>query len=235
MSDTRISFDHSWLRINIWLRKNAANMVSLAGALPLLFLYSADAIGWLPWIIVLNNIADDLDGLVAGWLNTRSKFGAHLDNVCDALVHGNVVLFMAMHFGGASLVTGMLAMAAIVIRSTSRLSATTGPAGSPTNELMRHCLLLLLVAELGWVSVETLLPALFLIHSLGMLLPAPMRGMIRSLTTQPYQVVLLNLFLAFLVASQVPLIILVSSVIFYGTYAGSLLFALIAYKNSVVR
>ena len=51
-------------------------------------------------LIIFNNVMDDLDGILADKLHIRSRFGADLDNVCDAVAHGVLVLAVGAHFSG---------------------------------------------------------------------------------------------------------------------------------------
>ncbi|MDP7092688.1 MAG: CDP-alcohol phosphatidyltransferase family protein, partial [Candidatus Thalassarchaeaceae archaeon] len=51
-------------------------------------------------LILFNSFMDDFDGIVAAKLNIRSRFGANLDNVCDAVAHIILALAVGAHFGG---------------------------------------------------------------------------------------------------------------------------------------
>ncbi|WP_020405443.1 CDP-alcohol phosphatidyltransferase family protein [Hahella ganghwensis] len=179
--------------------RNTANLISLLGISPLLLLLLPEGLNWLPWVIVLNNIADDLDGLAAGWMNIRSQFGAHLDNVCDAIVHGGITLILASHLDLFGMLAGYLAACSVVIRSTRRLIPDAAPGGSPTNDLMRHSLVAWLVAEQGWAPLDIILPGVFLLHAVSMQISTPMPWLIRSLTRTPAQVIFLNICLCLLI------------------------------------
>ncbi|OZG72163.1 hypothetical protein BTA51_17585 [Hahella sp. CCB-MM4] len=207
-------------RTSIWQSgyRNTANLVSLLGIAPLMLLLLPEGLSWIPWVIVLNNIADDLDGLIAGWLNIRSQFGAHLDNVCDAVVHGGIVLALASSLDVFGMVTGFLATCSIVIRSTRRLSSDTPSGGSPTNELMRHCLLVWLLADLGWISASLALPVLFVVHSISLQFTTTMPWLIRNLIRTPVPIIALNAFLLLLVAYPSPWLVGASTVVIIGSY-----------------
>ena len=76
--------------------RNLANAVSLIGVLPLIILFMDGGFQYVIPLIIYNNFIDDLDGVLAAALNIRSKFGADLDNVCDAVAH----ISLAMAVGG---------------------------------------------------------------------------------------------------------------------------------------
>ena len=124
-----------------FIYRNLANVTSILGVLPLALLFLENGYRYLIPLIIFNNIMDDLDGVLAAKLNIRSRFGADLDNVSDAVAHVVLALVVGAHFGGLVLLASMIAAASIILRVTSRLNpdaATDG--GSPTNELMRHML-----------------------------------------------------------------------------------------------
>ncbi len=208
--------------------RNIANLISLLGIAPLLLLLLPEGLSWIPWVIVLNNIADDLDGLVAGWLNIRSQFGAHLDNVCDAVVHGGIVMVLASSLAPIGLTIGFLAACSVVIRSTRRLSPNSSPGGSPTNELMRHCLLAMIMADLGWISASLVLPVIFLLHAISMQLTENMPWMIRSLARSPAQIIMLNIILLALVAYPAPWLVGLTTLIITGGYILSFIKAVLS-------
>ena len=118
---------------------------------------------------------DDLDGVLAAKLNIRSRFGADLDNVCDAVAHIILALVVGAHFGGFLIAASAIAAGSILLRVATRLNpnAIEGT-GSQTNELMRHMLFTLLLAWQFDFSPEYILMAVFLIHSVSMLVPHPM-------------------------------------------------------------
>ena len=74
-----------------FIYRNLANIASLLGVLPLVLLFQEDGYRYLIPLIIFNNVMDDLDGVLAAKLDIRSRFGANLDNVCDAVAHGTLV------------------------------------------------------------------------------------------------------------------------------------------------
>lgn len=156
--------------------------------LPLALLFLEDGYRYLVPLIIFNNVMDDLDGILAAKLHIRSRFGADLDNVCDVVAHGILVLAIGAHFGGLVLMVSLIATASIILRVTSRLNpdVVTG-GGSPTNELMRHMLFFLLLTQMYDVDPELYLVLLFLLHSVTMImpfkLPIPIRGLAKTATT----------------------------------------------------
>lgn len=152
--------------------RNLANATSLLGVLPLVVLFLENGYQYVIPLIIFNNFMDDLDGVLAAKLNIRSRFGADLDNVCDAVAHISLALAVGAHFGNFLAVASAIAAGAILIRIVTRLNpnAVTGT-GSQTNELMRHMLFALLLAGQFGFSPEYILIAVFLIHAVSMLLP----------------------------------------------------------------
>ena len=158
-----------------FIYRNLANATSLLGVLPLIILFLDNGYQYVIPLIIFNNFIDDLDGVLAAKLNIRSRFGADLDNVCDAVAHISLVLAVGAHFGSFLIVAGAIAAGSILVRTVSRLQfSTTGGTGSQTNELMRHMLFTLLIAAQFDVSPEYILMAVFLIHAVSMLVPYKM-------------------------------------------------------------
>ncbi len=197
--------------------RNVANIVSILGVLPLAILFLNDGDQYLIPLIVYNNIMDDLDGILAGKLNIRSPFGAILDNVCDAIAHTAFVMVVAMHvwtdrgdvWGGVCAAAGLVAAMALVLRVVSRLDPAAVPGtGSPTNELVRHMLLILLLSQVFGFAAAPLLIAAFVLHTVSMLVPYRMPWLIRSLTKSATAIGLVNvsLVVAWLVSYALPLI-----------------------------
>ena len=158
-----------------FIYRNLANATSLLGVLPLAVLFLDDGYRYVIPLIIFNNFMDDLDGVLAAKLNIRSRFGADLDNVCDAVAHISLALAVGAHFGSLLIVASAIAAGSILLRVVTRLNpkATEGT-GSQTNELMRHMLFALLLAGQFDFSPEYILIAVFLIHSVSMLVPYPM-------------------------------------------------------------
>jgi len=205
--------------------KNLANIVSILGVLPLAILFSEDGYQYLIPLIVYNNIMDDLDGILARKLNIKSQFGAILDNVCDAVAHTVFVMMVGMHvcmasggvLGGVCVAFSLVAATSLVLRVVSRLNPTavTGT-GSPTNELVRHMLFILLLARMFDVAPAPFLIAAFMLHAVSMLLPYRMPWLIRSLTKSTSAIGLVNV--ALLVAWLVPYTTPVIAASFLVTY-----------------
>ena len=152
--------------------RNLANATSLLGVLPLVMLFLDDGYKYVIPLIIFNNFMDDLDGVLAAKLSIRSRFGADLDNVCDAVAHISLALAVGAHFGSFLIVASAIAGGSILVRTVSRLQPTASEGrGSQTNELMRHILFTLLLAGQFDFSLEYVLTAVFLIHAVSMLLP----------------------------------------------------------------
>ncbi len=173
---------------------NIPNIVSILGILPLALLFSDNGYQYIIPLILYNNVMDDLDGMLATKLGLKSEFGAKLDNVCDAVAHTLFIMIIGIHYGVICSSISLIAISAILIRVVSRLTYTNG-AGSPTNELMRHVFLILLLAELFSFDPVLLLIIVFLLNTISMLWPYPMPYMIRSLAKTAIAVIMVNLLL----------------------------------------
>ncbi len=180
----------------MFLYKNLPNIVSLLGVLPLTILFFKDGFQYLIPLIIYNNIMDDLDGILAARLSLKSDFGEALDNVCDAVAHIIFVMAIGIHYGAASSIVSLVAVVAILLRVTSRLTSTVKISlGSPTNELMRHMLLALLAAKYFEFAPVPALITVLLLNSISMLSPFPMPYLIRSLTKSDATIGLVNVSL----------------------------------------
>ena len=158
-----------------FIYRNLANATSILGVLPLVVLFLDDGYRYVIPLIIFNNFMDDLDGVLAAKLNIRSRFGADLDNVCDTVAHICLALAVGAHFGSFLIAASAIAAGSILVRVVTRLNpAATEERGSQTNELMRHMLFALLLAGQFDFSPEYILIAVFLIHSVSMLVPYPM-------------------------------------------------------------
>ena len=108
------------------------------------------------------------------------------------------------------------------IRSNAdgRFSRASG-VGSPTNELIRHVLLVLLVADLVGFGAGPFLIATFCLHSVSMLVPYRLPWLIRNLTTSAISVGLLNVTLvsAWLVPWAAPVVAGVFVLSYLGSFA----------------
>ena len=158
-----------------FIYRNLANATSLLGVLPLVVLFLDDGYRYVIPLILFNNFMDDLDGVLAARLNIKTRFGANLDNVCDAVAHAMLALAVGAHFGSFVMVASAIAAGAILLRVVARLNPQSIEGiGSQTNELMRHMLFALLLAGQFGFNQAYLLMAVFLVHSVSMLVPYAM-------------------------------------------------------------
>lgn len=200
--------------------RNLPNIISILGVLPLCILLLDDGFAYICALIVFNNIMDDLDGILANKLRLRSDFGAVLDNVCDAVAHILISMVIGAHYGGIVLVFSLIASVAILIRVVQRLAPSPASGiGTPTNELMRHLLLLLVLQELYGFDVTAYLIMAFLLNSVSMLVPFAMPHLVRSRAKSVITVALVNgaIILAWGVPETSPFI----AAAFFGTYVYS--------------
>jgi phosphatidylserine synthase len=202
--------------------RNLPNLASILGIAPLGLLLMPQGYQLLIPIILYNNFMDDLDGVIAAQLNLRSKYGATLDNVCDAVSHTLFVLVAGMHFGGLCAAASAVAAICIILRITSRLeSPPQTPKGSATNELIRHLFFVLLLGQLFEFNEAIPLTLIFVLHGFSMLAPFEMPHLIRSRALTMRSVALVNL--ALLVAWLVPATLAPIAACFIFTYLYSLL------------
>jgi phosphatidylserine synthase len=197
--------------------RNLPNIVSILGVLPLCVLLLDDGFAYLCALIVFNNIMDDLDGILAKKLRLQSDFGAGLDNVCDAVAHILIVMVFGTHFGGIVLVFSLLASVAILVRVVQRIAPSPASGnGTPTNELMRHLLLLSILQGLYGFDLTAYVVAAFLLNSVSMLVPFAMPHLIRSMARSTTAVLLVNgaLVLAWSVPVTAPFV----ATAVFGTY-----------------
>jgi len=166
---------------------------------------------------MLNSLGKTVYKNLAAKLNIRSRFGAILDNVCDAIAHTVFVMVVGMHVwtdqggvcGGVSAALSLVAATSLVLRVVSRLDPAAVPGtGSPTNELVRHMLFILLLSQIFGFAPAPLLIAAFVLHTVSMLVPYGMPWMIRSLTKSATAIGMVNvaLVVAWLVPYATPLI-----------------------------
>jgi len=197
--------------------RNLPNIVSFVGVLPVFILLRENAFVYLCPLIVFNNIMDDLDGILAKKLGLRSEFGAGLDNVCDAVAHILIAMVVGSHYGGVVLVASSVSAVAILIRVVQRVAPShTASTGTPTNELMRHLLLLLVLHEFIGFDVTPYLVVAYLLNSLSMLVPFAMPHLVRSKTKTATAILGVNV--AFAVAWCVPVTAPFIAAAFLGTY-----------------
>ncbi|VAX23490.1 hypothetical protein MNBD_NITROSPINAE04-2257 [hydrothermal vent metagenome] len=200
-----------------FIYRNLANATSILGVAPIVLLFAENGYLYLIPLIIFNNFMDDLDGALAGKLNIRSRFGADLDNVCDAVAHVALALAVGAHFGGLVLMASMIAVASILLRVTSRLNPDMAPGGgSPTNELMRHMLFVLLLTQTFKVDPEHYLVLIFLLNAVTMIAPFKLTILIRGLAKTATAVALVNVMLvaAWLIPTVTPFV----AVAFFTTY-----------------
>ena len=197
--------------------RNLPNIVSFVGVLPLFILLREEAFVYLCPLIVFNNIMDDLDGILAKKLGLRSEFGAGLDNVCDAVAHILIAMVVGSHYGGVVLAASLVSAVAILIRVVQRVAPShTASTGTPTNELMRHILLLLMLNEFIGFDVTPYLVVAYLLNSLSMLVPFAMPHLVRAKTKTATAILGVNVALA--VAWFAPATAPFMAAVFLGTY-----------------
>lgn len=197
--------------------RNLANVTSILGVLPVVILFLDNGYLYVIPLIVFNNIMDDLDGILAAKLNIRSRFGGDLDNICDAVAHVVLVLAVGAHFNGLLIAASLIAAGSIILRVTSRINPETiAGTGSPTNELMRHMLFVLLLAGQFDFAPEYILIPVFLLNSVSMLVPFRMPALLRSQARSAAMVGLVNVVLV--AAWLMPPVTPVVAAAFIGTY-----------------
>ena len=212
--------------------RNLANATSVLGVLPLVVLFLDDGYRYVVPLILFNSFMDDFDGIVAAKLNIRSRFGANLDNVCDAVAHIILALAVGAHFGGLLIAASAIAAGSILLRVVTRLDTeTTNGNGSPTNELMRHMLFILLLAGQFDFSHGYILIAVFLIHSVSMLVPYPMPVLIIKRANSAVMVGLVNV--ALVAAWLVPMVTPVVAAAFIGTYVYAFIVGWVSWQREV--
>ncbi len=197
--------------------RNLPNIVSILGVLPLCILLLDDGFAYLCALIVFNNIMDDLDGILAKKLRLCSDFGAGLDNVCDAVAHILIAMVVGVHHGGVVQAFSLLAEVAILVRVVQRLGPSPASGtGTPTNELMRHLLLLSILQGLYGFDITAYLIVALLLNSVSMLVPFAMPHLVRSRAKSATTVLLVNVALA--LAWGIPAAAPFVAAAFFGTY-----------------
>lgn len=201
-----------------FLYRNLANATSILGVLPMVLLFLDDGFRYLLPLIIFNNFMDDLDGVLAAKLSIRSRLGANLDNVCDAVAHVALALAVGAHFGGMVLILSTVAAGSIILRVSCRTleSELATGGGSPTNELMRHLLFTVLLAQILGFGPELVLILVFLLHSVSMLVPYKMPALIRAQAKSATAVGLANA--ALVAAWLTPVVALPVAAAFLATY-----------------
>ncbi len=204
------------MRLN-GIYRNLPNIVSILGVLPLCILLLDDGFAYLCALVVFNNVMDDLDGILAKKLRLSSGFGAGLDNVCDAVAHILIAMVVGAHYGGIVLAFSLLATVAILVRVVQRLAPSPASGtGTPTNELMRHLLLLSILQELYGFDITAYLIVVLLLNSVSMLVPFAMPHLVRSRATSATAILSVNVALA--LACGIPATAPFIAAAFFGTY-----------------
>ncbi len=118
------------------------------------------------------------------------------------------------------LALSLLAIVAILVRVVQRLapSPATGT-GTPTNELMRHLLLLSILQKSFGFDITPYLVAAFLLNSASMLVPFAMPHLVRSKAKTATAILGVNVALA--VPWCVPVTAPFMAAAFWGTYLHS--------------
>ena len=206
--------------------RNIANAVSILGIVPLPLLLMDDGYKFVIPLMIYNNIMDDLDGILAVKLGIKSEFGCILDNVCDVLAHAVFVMVIAMHHGVVCGVVSVVAILAMELRVVSRLrlGAAVG-LGSPTNELVRHMLFILLLGKAYAFNATPFLIAAFILNAVSMIAPLSMPYLLRSMTKSAVTIAMINL--ALLAAWLFPISTPVIAACFFVTYGLSFITATI--------
>ena len=203
------------------IHRNLANIVSVLGVLPLCLLLRAEGQAYLPALILYNNVMDDLDGILAAKLDIKSRFGALLDNVCDAVAHVLIVMAVGALYGELTLLVCTLPATAILLRVVSRVQRPGGTArGTPTNELMRHLLLIVLLEQAYQFDPTWALLFAFLLNSFSMLVPFAMPHPIRTQAKSATSIALVNV--ALVVAWWIPAAAPFIAALFLSAYIYSL-------------
>ncbi len=215
-----------------FIYRNLANATSLLGVLPLVILFLDDGYRYVIALIIFNNFMDDLDGVLADKLNIKSRFGADLDNVCDAVAHISLALAVGAHFGSLLMVASAIAAGSILLRVATRLNPKAAEGtGSQTNELMRHMLFALLLAGQFDFSPEYILIAVFLIHSVSMLVPYQMPHPIIDRAKSAAMLGLVNV--ALVAAWLLPILTPVVTAAFVAAYIYSFIVGSVGWRNKL--
>ena len=203
-----------------FLYRNLANITSILGVLPLALLFFDGGYRYVVPLIIFNNVMDDLDGVLAAKLDIRSRFGADLDNVCDAVAHVALALAVGAHFGGMVLMASVIAASTIILRATSRLNPEAiSEGGSPTNELMRHLLFVLLLTQMFNVEPGLYLVLMFILNAVTMIAPFKLPVLIRGLSKTATAIALVNA--ALVAAWLIPMVTPFIAAAFITTYVYS--------------
>lgn len=140
------------------LKAHLANTISIFGAVVVFILLDRELYLYLPLIVAINLLADDLDGMVARRLGTSGEFGRYLDLVCDAASHSFLVMIVAVNHGVLSVILAPVVIMSMFYRLSKSASQTIGKDnGTTTNEYIVS-LQLVVAVELAWgMDLEYLL------------------------------------------------------------------------------
>lgn len=140
------------------LKAHLANTISIFGAVVVFILLDRELYLYLPLIVAINLLADDLDGMVARRLGTSGEFGRYLDLVCDAASHSFLVMIVAVNHGALSVILAPIIIMSMFYRLSKSASQTIGKDnGTTTNEYIVS-LQLVVAVELAWgMDLEYLL------------------------------------------------------------------------------
>ena len=198
--------------------RNIANAVSILGIIPLPLLLLDNGYAFVIPLLIYNNIMDELDGILAVKLGIQSEFGCILDNICDGLAHAVFVMVIAMHHGLVCGAVSVVAVITIQLRVVSPLRNGSA-SGSPTNELIRHMLFILLLGKAYAFDFDAtpFLIVAFILHAISMITPLPMPYLLRSMTKSAFAIAMVNL--ALLSAWLLPISTSVVAAFFFVTYA----------------
>jgi len=133
------------------------------------------------------------------------------------VAHILIAMVVGAHYGGVVLAASLLSAVAILVRVVQRIapSPATGT-GTPTNELMRHLLLLTILQASFGFDITPYLVAAYILNSASMLVPFAMPHLVRSKTKTATAILGVNVALA--VAWCVPVTAPLMAAAFLGTY-----------------
>lgn len=143
------------------LKSHLANTISIFGAVVVFVLLDRELYLYLPLIVAINLLADDLDGMVARRLGASGEFGRFLDLVCDAASHSFLLMIVAVNHGVLSVMLAPVILMSMFYRLSKSASQTIGKNnGTTTNEYIVS-LQLVVAVELAWgLDLEYLLATL---------------------------------------------------------------------------
>jgi phosphatidylserine synthase len=136
-------------------------MISIFGAVVVFVLLDQELYIYLPLIVAINLLADDLDGMVARRLGTSGEFGRYLDLVCDAASHAFLLMIVAANHGVLSAILAPVILMSMFYRLSKSASQTIGKNnGTTTNEFIVSLQLVVAVELSLGVDLEYLLATL---------------------------------------------------------------------------